>query len=472
MDIVDLDGTTLAQELRAGTLSCVEVLQAYLARIDARNPRFNAIVALRDREALVAEARERDAQRARGEPCGALHGIPLAVKDLSAVKGLPWTQGSTILRGTIAPADSPMVARLRAAGAIFLGKTNTPEFGLGSHTFNPVYGASRNALDPSRSAGGSSGGAAVALALRMLPFADGSDYGGSLRNPAGWNQVYGLRTSIGLVPQDARDAWLPSMGVQGPMARTVTDLATLLSVQAAAEPGDPLGIPCDTAQWGKLEATMRGRRIAWGGDLGGATPCEPGVLEACGPALRVFESLGCVVEEDYPRADFEALWQATKDLRAWQIGSALLPLYQDRAHRDQLKPEAIFEIETGARLSAYDIAAASQLRTRWTHALRAFFARHDALVLPTAQVFPFAIDERWPGFIAGQRMQTYHEWMKANLLVTMSGCPSLAAPAGLAANGLPMGIQIIVPVRRETDCLQLAFAYEAASAHLRVALPA
>src|SRR5215831_20088182 len=241
-DIVMMDAGALAGAIRARKVSCVEVMTAYLDHIDKLNPKVNAIVALQERADLIAQAREKDAELARGEPVGPFHGFPFAVKDLAPVKGIRMTMGSPILKDNVPAADGAMAARVRQAGVIFIGKTNTPEFGLGSHTFNPVYGITRNAYDPSRSAGGSSGGAAVALALRMLPLADGSDYAGSLRNPAGCNNVFGFRTSIGRVPVDGRDVWLPSIGVQGPMARNVPDLAMLLSVQAGFDPRAPLSM--------------------------------------------------------------------------------------------------------------------------------------------------------------------------------------------------------------------------------------
>src|ERR1700693_3023148 len=245
-------------------ISCVEVMTAYLDHIDKLNPKVNAIVALQDRAALLAQSRERDAQLARGELMGPLHGFPHAVKGLAPVKGIPMTMGSPILKDFVPNADSVMVERLRAAGAIFIGKTNTPEFGLGSQTYNPVYGATRNAYDQSRTSGGSSGGAAVSLALRMLPVADGRDYGGSLRNPAGWNNVFGFRTSYGRVPADGRDAWLPSMGVVGPMARNVSDLAMLLAVEAGYDARVPLSIVEEGAVFqSRLEKDFKGKRIAW-----------------------------------------------------------------------------------------------------------------------------------------------------------------------------------------------------------------
>ncbi len=472
-DLVSMDATALARVLHSRKASCVEVMTAYLDHIERVNPQVNAIVALQDREALLVLARERDDQLARGAPMGVLHGFPHAVKDLQAVKGIRTTQGSPIFRDFVPASEGIMVTRLRNAGAIFIGKTNTPEFGLGSHTYNPVYGATRNAYDPARSAGGSSGGAAVSLALRMVPVADGSDYGGSLRNPAGWNNVFGFRTSIGRVPSESRDTWLPTMSVSGPMARNVTDLALLLSVQAGFDSRVPLSLDGDGTMFQRrLDRNFKGARIAWVGDFKGATPCEPGVLELCRSAMSRFESLGCIVEEAVPDFDVEAVWQAAIRLRGWQQGASLLEFYNDPAKRAQLKPEAIFEIETGQRQSAYDISAASIVRSEWTRAVARFLTQYDFFIAPTAQVFPFAIDEHWPKEIAGHRMETYHEWMKAVLLVTLSGCPALAAPAGFNDHGLPMGIQIIAPVHHDLSCLQLAYAYESALGPVTRRVPA
>jgi amidase len=471
-EIVMMDGVTLGNAIHARQTSCVEVMTAYLDHIERLNPKVNAIVALQDREGLLAQARERDGQLARGESMGALHGFPHAVKDLQPVKGIRTTQGSPIFKDFVPPADSLMVERLRKAGAIIIGKTNTPEFGLGSHTYNPVYGATRNPYDLSRSAGGSSGGAAVALALRMLPVADGSDYGGSLRNPAGWNNVFGFRTSYGRVPADGRDAWLPSMGVLGPMARTVADLAMLLSVQAGPDPRVPLAMDQNPKIFQqRLDKDFKGKRIAWGGDLKGYTPYEPGVLEVCKTALKTFTAMGCIVEDAQPDYPLDAVWRAVVRLRSWQQGGTLLALYNDPAKRALLKPEAIFEVETGLKQSAFDITAASAVRTEWYHAVRRFFERYDYWIIPTAQVFPFDVEAHWPREIAGHKMETYHEWMKAMLLVTMTGCPALAVPAGFADRGLPIGIQIIGPNHSELECLQLAFAYEAATNWTNTRLP-
>jgi amidase len=464
-DIVMADAVTLADAIRSRQVSCVEVMTAYLDHIEKLNPKVNAIVALQDRAALLAQASERDAQLARGELMGPLHGFPYAVKDLVPVKGMRTTFGSPILKDFVPTADSIMVERLRRAGAIFIGKTNTPEFGLGSHTYNPVYGVTCNAYDQSRSAGGSSGGAAVALALRMIPIADGSDYGGSLRNPAGWNNVFGFRTSYGLVPSETRDIWLPSMGVIGPMARNVADLAMLLSVQAGYDDRVPLSMAVDGNRFqGRLEGDLKHKRIAWAGDFKGYLPFEPGILDVCKAALRTFESMGCLVEEAQPDYSVEAVWRAWLRLRAWQAGGVLLAYYQDPAKRALMKPEAIFEVESGLKLTAFDITAASEVRTEWYQAVRQFFEKYDYFILPTAQLFPFDVNMPWPHEIAGQKMETYHEWMKGVLPITMSGCPALAAPAGFNEQGLPIGIQIVAPNRDELACLQLGYAYDTATA--------
>jgi amidase len=298
----------------------------------------------------------------------------------------------------------------------------------------------------------------------MLPVADGTDYGGSLRNPAGWNNVFGFRTSFGRLPADGRDAWLPSMGVGGPMARNVADLALLLSVQAGYDARAPLSLPGDGAVFrGRLETDLRGKRIAWVGDYQGYVPYEPGVLDVCKEALKVFESIGCIVEEAQPDYSIDAVWRAFVRLRAWQTGGTLLAFYNDPAKRALMKPEAIYEVESGFKLSAYDITAASAVRSEWYHAVLRFFERYDYFIVPTAQLFPFEIDMHWPQEIAGTKMETYHEWMKGVLPVTMAGSPALAVPAGFGDRGLPIGIQIVGPNHADLACLQLAHAYDAAT---------
>ena len=463
-EINRMGGVALAAAIRERKVSAREAMTACLAQIDAVNPAVNAVVSMPSRETLMTEAAAADERQAHGAALGPLHGLPHAVKDLLPVKDLRFTQGSPIYKDRIAAADSLMVGRLRKAGVIFVGKTNTPEFGFGSHTFNPVFGATRNPYDHTRSAGGSSGGAAAALATRMLPLADGSDYGGSLRNPAGWNNLFGFRTGFGVVPATGTEVWLTGMGVQGPMARSVEDLALLLSVQAGYDPRSPLSLPGDGAVYRRgLDAPVRGRRIGWLGDFDGAVPHEPEVLEVCRAALKTFEALGCVVEEAKVNAAVEPAWQAMIKLRAWQQGGSILANYRNLAERTLLKPEAAWEVETGLSLSAFDITAASEARTTWSMAVKTLFDRFDYLILPSSQVFPFPVEERWPKTVAGVAMRTYHEWMKSALLMTLSGNPALVVPAGFGGAGLPIGLQIVGPNRGEIACLQLAKAYEAAT---------
>ena len=471
-DIVMMDACGLAGAIAARQVSCAEVMAAYLDHIDTLNLRVNAIVALQERADLMAQARQKDSALAGGEAAGPLHGFPCAVKDLTPVKGIRTTMGSPILKDNIPAADSVMVARVREAGAIFIGKTNTPEFGLGSNTFNPVYGITRNAYDQSRSAGGSSGGAAVALALRMLPLADGTDYAGSLRNPAGWNNVFGFRTSIGRVPVDGRDAFMPAMGVIGPMARSVPDLALMLSVQAGYDARAPLSMAGGgAAVRGPLNRDFKGTRIAWTGDYGGYIPYEAGVLELCKSALMTFEAMGCIVDEARRDFSMEALWAAFLPLRAWQTAAALSVHYRDPAKRALLKPEAIFEIESAHKLSALDITAASAVRTEWYHATRRFFETYDYFIVPTAQLFPFNASLDWPKEIAGVKMEIYYEWQKGVIPTTMAGNPALAVPAGFNAAGLPMGVQIAAPNHCELACLQLAHGYDLATGWTKGRLP-
>lgn len=458
-----MDAVALAAAIAARKVSCVEVMAAYLDHIDAINPQVNAIVALQERAGLMAQARERDAQLARGEHLGPLHGLPHAVKDLSPVKGLPMTMGSPILKDFIAPADALHVERIRKAGAIFIGKTNTPEFGLGSHTYNPVHGPTQNPWSPGLSAGGSTGGGAVALATRMLPLADGSDYGGSLRNPAGWNNVCGFRPGFGMVPSAGEEVFLPSISVFGPMARTIPDLALLLSVMAGHDPRAPLSADGDGARFRvPLDADVKGKRIGWLADYGGWAPYEAGVLDLCQAALTNFEAIGCHVESVTPEGDLDAAWQSFITIRQWQQGPTLGVFYPNPKTRALLKPEAIYEIEGGMKLSAFNVTAASAARTRWYNSFRRLFERFDYLVVPTAQTFAFDIEQHWPREIAGHTMQTYHEWMKATCLISLTGCPSLAVPAGFDARGRAMGLQIIAPIHGEMDCLRLAYAFQQA----------
>jgi amidase len=462
--ITDLDAVALAAAIRRRAVSCVEVMAAYLDRIARLNPRINAIVSLRDRDVLLAEAGERDAQLARGDAVGPLHGFPHAVKDVVPTAGIRTSFGSAIYRDFVPAQDAIVVQRLKRAGAIVIGKTNVPEFGLGSHTFNEVFGATHNPYDPSRSAGGSSGGAAAALASRLVPLADGSDYAGSLRNPAAWNNVFSLRTSPGLVPRDAPDLFFPAPTVIGPMARTVPDLALLLSVLAGPDPAGPSSLPGDPHEFAApRDADLTGLRVAWCGDFGGHLPFEPGILALCETAARAFGELGCVVEAAAPNFPLDRLWRDWLTLRSWHNASSYAPLYRDPAKRALLKEEMIWEIECGLALSGEDVAQASQGRSDWYRAMARFFASYDVLLLPSVQLFPFPVEWRWPREIAGRAMDSYHRWMENNIVITMSGCPALNVPVGFDARGLPMGMQIVAPIGGDRRLLELAQAYDRAT---------
>lgn len=463
-EIVMMDACALSRAVLTKAVSCVEVMRAYLDHIDAVNPFVNAIVSRQDPDDLMAQARARDDELARCEWRGWMHGFPQAIKDLAATKGIATTLGSPLFRDNVPAADAIFVERMKQAGCIVIGKTNTPEFGLGSQSYNPVFGTTRNAYDQTRTSGGSSGGAAVALALRMLPVADGSDHAGSLRNPAAFNNVYGLRPSYGRVPSNTDEVFLPQLGVAGPMARTVADLAQLLAVQAGYDPRVPLSIREDAAGFvAPLGKAVAGRRLAWLGDFGGHLPMEPGILELCGGALKVFENLGCVVEPVTPAFDPERIWQAWLVLRQWQVGANLVPLYEDPAKRALMKPEVRWEIEQGFDRSAYEVAKASAVRSAWYQTVRTLFERYDFVLLPSAQVFPFDAEIHWPKEIAGRTMDTYHRWMEVVIPATMAGCPAISVPVGFSHDGLPMGLQIMAPNHGERALLEIARAYEGAT---------
>jgi amidase len=412
---------------------------AWLAQVHAVNPDLNAIVSARDPDDLMAEARALDDLA----PAGWLHGIPFSVKDLVATKGLRTTWGSSLFASHVPAADDLVAARLRAAGAVIAAKTNVPEWGQGSHSFNPVFGVTRNPYDPSRSAGGSSGGAAAALAARMAWVADGSDMMGSLRNPAAFCNVYGFRPTWGLVPQDAEgDTYLSTLSTEGPMGRTVEDVARLLLVLAGenAEVPFPRAVP-DVLS--RLDRGIKGLKIGWLADWGGAYPMEPGILDLCGAALRQMEELGAVVEPLPPPFPAEKLWSAWVTLRAMLNAGGKRALAEDPAKRALTKPETIWEIEQGLGLTAQAVYEASVIRSRWhAHAAR-LFERFDAVVLPSAQVWPFPADWRWPEDIAGRKMDTYHRWMEVVIPASLIGLPALSLPIGFSGTGLPMGMQII-----------------------------
>lgn len=459
-DVTSLSATELSAAIHAGRTTCRAVMEAYLARIEALDPKINAIVSLRDAGELVAEAEAADRALADGRSRGWLHGIPFAVKDLSEAEGIRCTYGSQIYQDHVPDFDDIHVERIRAAGAIIIGKTNAPEMGLGSHTYNAVFGATRNPYDLTRSAGGSSGGAAAALAARLVPVADGSDMMGSLRNPAAFNNVIGFRPSFGRVPSLGTELYLGQHAVNGPMGRSVADVAALLATQAGHDPRDPLSLPTEDVLPGQ-PADFSGTRIGWLGDFGGHLPFEPGLLDLCREAVAVFKALGAEVADVPAGFDMDRLWQGWRVYRHFLVAGAQGADYADPHKRAKMKPEMIWEIENGLGLAATDVLAASATRSDWYRYVLELFRAHDFLVLPAAQVFPFDVTLDWPKEIAGRAMDTYHRWMEVVIGPTMAGLPVAAMPAGFSSAGLPAGIQIIGKPRADRAVLQLAAAYEA-----------
>ena len=468
MVIPNMSALVLSKAIHSKQVSCREVMQAYLKQIETHNPASNAIVSLAPQEALLAQADERDTQLARGQSMGWMHGLPQAVKDLADVEGFRTSQGSPLTPLTPAGKDGLMAARMRAAGCIMIGKTNTPEFGLGSHTFNEVFGATRNAWDPTKTAGGSSGGAAVALAQRMLPVADGSDFMGSLRNPAGWNHVFGMRPSQGRVPKpSAPDVFIAQLGTEGPMARTVSDLTMLLSTQAGYDARAPLSIQESGAAFAQsLDANMKGKRVGWLGNLNGYLPMESGVLEVCQDALKVLETTGCSVDTTSLGMQPEEIWDAWLVWRKALAGASTGAYAHLPNWREKVKPEAQWEYDQSLDLTGTQLMKASATRTRFYQSMLTAFESFDVLAIPSAQVWPFDIKERWPQTIAGRNMDTYHRWMEVVLYPTFAGLPAISVPAGFNAQGLPMGLQLIGKPKGDFELLQVAHAYEMAAQDL------
>jgi amidase len=464
-ELLAMDAVTLARTIKAKQVSCRTVMDAFLGHIDRINPTVNAIVSLQDRETLIKQADERDGQLARGEYLGWLHGFPQAIKDLTATKGIPTTQGSPLLRNFIPETDALVVERMKKSGAIIIGKTNTPEFGLGSQTYNNVFGATLNAYDQKKTAGGSSGGASVSVALHMQVVADGTDFGGSLRNPPAFNNLFGFRPSYGRVPSGPTDdVFVRQLGYPGPIGRTVSDLALLLSVMAGPDPRHPLSIEQDAGVLLEpLKRDFQDTRVAWLGDFDGYLAMEPGILELCQGSLKVFESIGCKIEMARPDFPPEKVWESFVTLRHWLTAGNLYHFYDDPAQREQLKPEAQWEVEGGLELSAMDVYRASVNRSAAYQAAHRLFEKYDYLVLPTSQVFPFAVDVHWPREINGRKMDTYYRWMEVCFFATLIGCPVITVPVGFNRDGLPMGMQIIGRNHADLAVLQLAYAYEQAT---------
>jgi amidase len=458
-DLCFMGARELSALIHARTLSARDVMAAHLRQIERLNPTLNAIVARLSDDECLALAEAADGRAAGGGVLAPLHGLPIAFKDLEPAVGFPWTRGSLIYRNEYPTEDSILVERLRRAGAIPIGKTNVPEFGMGSHTYNKVYGTTLNPYDTTKSAGGSSGGAGAALATGMLPIADGSDLGGSLRNPANFNNIVALRPTVGLVPTSPNPMPAASLSVKGPMGRSVADVAWLLSIMAGADPRDPGCMPSDpTAFAAPLERSFRGTRIAWCPDLGGL-PLDRRVRAVLEARRKTFEELGCRVEDAHP--DLSGADSIFLTLRAWRNAAVLGPLVEE--HRQLMKPEAIGEIERGTALTGADVARALIAHGALMERVRRFEERYEFTMCAVNQVPPFEAGLDWPKAIEGIALESYIGWMKSAYWMSATCRPALSVPAGFTPEGLPVGVQIVGRHRDDFGVLQMGHAFEQAT---------
>jgi amidase len=450
VDLCVTPAVDLARMIRSRELSATELLEAVLARIEAVNPSVNAIVTLVPEQARAAAA-DLDARAARGSFAGPLHGLPIAIKDVAETAGIRTTFGSPIFASHVPDFDAPHVALLKAAGAVVIGKTNVPEFGAGSQTFNPVFGPTRNPYDTRLTAGGSSGGAAAAVATGMIPFADGSDLAASVRNPAAFCGLVGLRTTPGLVPSDPFDPLL----VVGPIARSAPDAALLLAGMCGPDSGLPLARPDRAADFLDLRpASLRGLRMAWTFDLGDL-PVQPEVRVVLGAARDRLEQAGCEVADDAPHlSDADEVFQV---LRAAGMAE-MAPLL--RAHRDRIKATLAWNIDKGIALTGEQIAAARTRHAAIFDRVRSFLrdGRYEVLALPTVQVVPFDVNTEWVREINGAPMATYIDWMRSCSRITVSAHPAVSVPAGPTPVGLPVGLQLVAPYGADRRLLEIAAA--------------
>jgi len=457
-DICWLSAREMERLIRSKKLSAREALDAHLKQIARVNPKVNAIVTLVPEMAQEAAKRADEAQ-AHGAMLGPLHGLPIAHKDLVETKGIRTTFGSPLFRDYVPKEDALIVQRIKRAGAIALGKTNAPEFGAGSQTFNTIFGATHNPYDLGKTCGGSSGGAAVSLACGMIPIADGSDTGGSLRNPAAFCNIVGFRPSPGRVPNPkAAFAW-STLTTSGPMARSVSDLALLLSAIAGPDPRAPLSLPEPGETFNRpLDRKFNGVRVAWFKDLGGL-PFDPRVRSVVDSQRQTFESLGCIVEQAEP--DFTGAEFAFMTLRA--LASSHAQGERLRAHPDAYKATLRQEIEEGLRLTGSDVARAETLHGQVWRNFQAFLEKYEYFVLPTTQVPPFDVKQEFPTEINGVKMGTYIDWMKACWYISIVGNPAISVPAGFTPEGLPVGLQIVGRYDADFSVLQMAYAFEQAT---------
>jgi amidase len=474
-DLCAIDAISQAGLLRRREVSARELITAHIERINQVDQAVNAIVTrCFDRALEQAAAADQALALAAGEPLGLLHGLPVAHKDLVETAGVRTTFGSLMFADNVPDRDALIVSRMSGAGAISLGKTNTPEFGAGSHTVNQVFGATRNPYDLSRSAGGSSGGAAAALAARMISLADGSDLGGSLRNPAAFCNVVGLRPSPGRVPSWPLSDVTDPLSVAGPMARTVADVALLLAVISGPDPRVPLALDAqppaitDPAQVpGLLTRDLAGLRVAWSADLG--LPVDPAVRAVLGPARQQLANLGCEVTNATP--DLTGADEVFRTWRAFKFATAYGPLLRDPALPSQLGANVIWNTERGLELTLADLTRATVLRDQLAERVGQFFGDFDVLACPATQVPPFDVDLDWVHEIDGVPQQNYLDWMASAYLISATGLPAMSVPAGFTTDGLPVGLQLVGQRRADWDLLSIAHAFETATGHSTTAPP-
>ena len=454
-----LDARELAGRIRNRDLTAREVMEAHLAQIARINPVVNAIVSKLEDDVCLALADEADRVQAAGAELGPLHGLPIAFKDLEDAVGFPNTMGSPLHVNNYPAQDSLLVERLRKGGALPIGKTNVPELGLGSHTFNTVFGATLNPYDTTKTCGGSSGGAGVSLATGMLPIADGSDMGGSLRNPGNFNNVVGFRPSPGLVPTWPADLPWIQMSVKGPLARSVSDVALMLTAVAGPDPRAPLSLEVDPESFAKpLDRDFRGVKVAWCPDLGGL-PLDSRVRTALESQRQVFMDLGCTVEEASP--DFTGAEEVFQTLRAFLMATSNAGTFE--ADKPKMKPEAVWNIEKGLALSGVDAGKALIALTAVVDRVREFMNTYEYVLCAVNQVPPFDVNTRYPETVDGVEMPTYISWMKSAYFITVSRVPAISVPCAFTPEGLPVGIQIAGRQRSDFSVLQLAHAFEQAT---------
>lgn len=457
-EICFMTAREMAQKIQQRELSAVEVMEAHLRQIEQVNPVVNAVVTLLPERAMDG-ARAADDALAKGKSLGPLHGLPIAHKDLVVTAGIRTTRGSPIYRDDVPTEDALIVERLRGAGAVTIGKTNVPEFGAGSQTFNPVFGPTLNPYDITRTCGGSSGGAAVALACGMMPIADGGDMGGSLRNPAAFCNVVGFRTSPGRVPVWPKSTGWFTYTVEGPMARTVGDVALMLTAIAGPDPRSPIAIVEPGSKFAvDLGRDWRGARIAWSRDFGGI-PIDRRVTAVLESKRHVFEDIGCVVEEGEP--DFSDADEVFKVWRAWSFELGYTDLI--REHPGKVKDTVVWNVEEGQKLTGPQLARAEAKRTELYHRVRKFMERYEFMIFPVTQVPAFPVNQSYVTEIEGVQMGTYIDWMQSCYFITVTGLPAISVPCGFTPEGLPVGIQIVGRHQDDLGVLQLAHAFEEAT---------